>query len=430
METTSTHRFRRRRSQRGPHRHRGRGPLLASLLLAAMQLAACGGGGAAPAADSVAELPWDSVVARARGTTVTWRMWRGDPSVNAYVDEWVAPRLRERYGIGLTAVSGQGAELVNQLTLEREGGASGSADLVWINGETFHNLRSGDLLWGPWSHALPGGAYVDSASTIIMRDFEQDPAGYESPWGRVQFALIYDEARTPDPPRSYAELAEWILANPGRFTHDQQFTGVTFLKGLMYTLSGGVEAFQGGFDKARYAAGSERVWSWLETVRPALWRRGEAYPPGVAELHRLFANGEVDFTMSNNHNEVVTKVRQGILPATSRAMVLRDGTIANAHYLGIPFNAPNPAGAMVVADFLLSPEAQLRKLHPDVWADGTVLALDRLPAEWRRRFEALDDDPRAISADTLRRYAVPEVAPEYHERLQADWRRRIRGGGS
>ena len=39
-------------------------------------------------------LPWDSVVARARGTTVTWRKWRGDPAINAYVDGWVAPRLR------------------------------------------------------------------------------------------------------------------------------------------------------------------------------------------------------------------------------------------------------------------------------------------------------------------------------------------------
>ena len=77
--------------------------------------------------------------------------------------------------------------------------------------------------------------------------------------------------------------------------------------------------------------------------------------------------------MSNNQNEAVTKAMQGVLPATSRALVLRDGTIANAHFLGIPFNAPNAAGAMVVANFLLSPEAQLEKQRPTVWADGTVL---------------------------------------------------------
>lgn len=375
---------------------------------------------------SLAMLPWDSVVSRARGTTVTWRMWRGDPSVNAYIDGWAAPRLLRRFGIALRAVEGQGAEVVNQLQVEREAGARGTADLVWINGETFHQLRQAGLLYGPWAGRLPGAAYVDSASPIVLHDFEQRPAGYESPWGTVQFALIYDSARTPSPPRSYAEVAAWIHRHPGRFTHDQAFTGVTFLKQLMYALGGGVGRFQGGFDEDTYRVGSARVWAWLADVRPALWRQGEAYPGTVAELHRLFANGEVDFTMSNNQNEVVTKIRQGLFPPTARALLLRDGTIANAHYLGIPVNAPNPAGAMVVADFLLSPEAQLEKAKPAVWADGTVLATDRLPPEWRARFRALEADPRALPRDSLRRYARPEVAPEYHERIAADWRARIR----
>ncbi len=354
-------------------------------------------------------------------------MWRGDPSVNAYVDEWVAPRVRERWGVELRAVEGQGPEIVNQLAVERQAGReSGTASLVWINGETFANLRRADLLQGPWSGALPNGAYVDSASPIVARDFEQDPAGYESPWGTVQWALVYDTARTPEPPRTVEELGAWIRANPGRFTHDGGFTGVTFLKTLMYALGGGVERFQGGFDSTTYAGGRDAVWEWLDVHAPSFWREGATYPPDVAAVHRLFANGEIDFTMSNNQNEVVTKVRQGIFPPTARALVLRDGTIANAHYVGIPFNAPNAAGAMVVANFLLSPEAQLQKQQPDVWADGTVLDVARLPAEWGARFGALERDPRQIPRDTLARYARPEVAPAYHERLSADWRARVR----
>ncbi|MGH7510794.1 MAG: ABC transporter substrate-binding protein [Gemmatimonadales bacterium] len=377
----------------------------------------------------LAQLPWASVLSQARGTTVTWRMWRGDPSINEFVDGWIAPRLREQYDITLNPVEGAGPEIVNQLVVEREAGARGSADLVWINGETFGNLRREHLLDGPWAGSLPNAGYVDSASPIITKDFEQDPAGYESPWGRVQFALIYDSVRTPDPPRTVAELGEWIRNHPGRFTHDQQFTGMTFLVTLLYALGGGVEQYQGGFDSLRYAKGSERVFQWLERHRPAFWRQGRTFPPGVAELHRLFANREVDFSMSYNQNEVVTKVRQGVLPAGARPLLLRDGTIANSHFVGIPFNARNPAGAMVVANFLLSPEAQLQKQHPDVWADGTVLAPQRLPPEWRRRFAALPQDPRAILPDSLAKYARPEVSPRYHERLAADWRARVRQAG-
>jgi putative spermidine/putrescine transport system substrate-binding protein len=404
-------------------RHPTRAGTLA--VLTALLLLGCGDRGAEEPMNPT-EMGWEEVVEAARGSRVVWRMWRGDPSVNAFVDGWVAPLLRERYAIELRAVEGQGPEMVNQLVVERAARSRGSADLVWINGETFHNLRREDLLFGPWAHLLPSAAHVDSASAIVMLDFEQDPAGYESPWGRVQFAMIYDTLRTPHPPRSVAELGDWIRAHPGRFTHDQSFTGTTFHKVLMYALSGGVEPFQGGFREDRYRAGADSVWQWLDRHRADFWRGGTVFPAGVAELHRLFANREVDFSMSNNENEVVTKVRQGILPRTARALVLRDGTIANSHYLGIPFNAANPAGAMVVADFLLSPQAQLQKLRPEVWADGTVLDIGKLPPEWRTRFEALGRDPLSIPFDTLRRYAVPEVAPEYHERLAEEWRRRVR----
>ena len=119
-------------------------------------------------------------------------MWRGDPSINAYVDGWVAPRLRERFGITLHAVEGQGPELVNQLVVEREARVrAGSASLLWINGETFSNLRREGLLAGPWAGRLPNARAVDSASPIVRRDFEQDPAGYESPWGRVQIGRAH-----------------------------------------------------------------------------------------------------------------------------------------------------------------------------------------------------------------------------------------------
>ena len=404
----------------------------ASVLALSAGLAACGARGGLPAGqadiDALRPLPWDSIVARARGTEVVWRMWRGDPSINAYVDGWVAKHLRERYGIILRAVDGQGPELINQLVVERESRRrGGTASLLWINGETFANLRKEGLLAGPWAGRLPNAAFVDSASPIVRRDFEQDPAGYESPWGRVQFALIYDTLRTPAPPRSVAQLAVWIRAHPGRFTFDQEFTGTTFQTMLVYALNGGVSRFQGGFDSTRYAVARDRVFTWLDSLRPFFWRRGETFPPNVAAMHRLFANDEIDFSMSHNQNEVISKAEHGVLARTARPLLLRDGTIANTHYVGIPFNAPNAAGAMVVADFLLSPDAQIEKQRPAVWADGTVLDMARLPGPARARFTLLGTDPRELPFDSLARYAVPEVSPRYHERLAADWRAHAAG---
>jgi putative spermidine/putrescine transport system substrate-binding protein len=380
-----------------------------------------------PPTTDLRSVEWTEVVAQARGTSVRWRMWRGDPLINAYVDDWVTPRLAREYGITLQPIEGQGPDIVNQLRLEQASSARGTADLVWINGETFAALQRDSLLFGPWAGRLPAAALVDSASPIVRRDFERLPDGFESPWGRVQFALIYDTVRTPSPPRTVAELEAWIMAHPGRFTHDQGFTGATFHKIVLYATNGGVEALAGGFTEAKWTAASPALFAWLERTRPAFWRGGAAFPPGVADLHRLFANGEVDFSMSNNQHEVLAKIRQGILPASSRALLLHDGTIANSHFLGIPRNAGNVAGAMVVANFLLSPEAQFEKARPEVWADGSVLALDRLSPTWRTRFDSLRLATGGLPADSLARYARPEIEATWHDRVVATWRSRIRG---
>jgi ABC-type uncharacterized transport system YnjBCD substrate-binding protein len=107
---------------------------------------------------------------------------------------------------------------------------------------------------------------------------------------------------------------------------------------------------------------------------------------------------------------------------------LDEGTIANTHYVGIPFNAPNPAGAMVLADFLLSPEAQLEKQRGDVWGDSTVLDVGALPPPWPARFAEVASDAAALPRELLAARARPEVHPLYHARLLEDWRAMIRRG--
>lgn len=181
----------------------------------------------------------------------------------------------------------------------------------------------------------------------------------------------------------------------------------------------------GPFDEAKYLEASGKLWVWLREVQPFLWREGRTFPEGVAHLHQLFANGEVDFTMSNNDGEVDNKVAQGILPETARGYVLESGTIRNSHYLGIPVNAPNKAGAMVVANFLLSFEAQLHKAQPAVWGDGTILAMEKLPAEWQQKFHHVDGRIRVAPREDLKSHALMEPSPEVMMRLEADLRREI-----
>ncbi len=63
----------------------------------------------------------------------------------------------------------------------------------------------------------------------------------------------------------------------------------------------------------------------------------------------------------------------GELPADSYSFGFLKGMIGNVHFVAIPANASASAGAKVVANFLLSPQAQIRKANPAVWGDLSVL---------------------------------------------------------
>jgi putative thiamine transport system substrate-binding protein len=64
--------------------------------------------------------------------------------------------------------------------------------------------------------------------------------------------------------------------------------------------------------------------------------------------------------------------------------------IANSHFVAIPSNANAPEAALVVANFLMSPVAQLRKQDPAVWGDFTVLDIAALDQNIQDGFAALD----------------------------------------
>ena len=78
---------------------------------------------------------------------------------------------------------------------------------------------------------------------------------------------------------------------------------------------------------------------------------------------------------------------------------------------------------MVVADFLLSPEAQARKQNPAIWGDFTVLAVDRLDPADRERFRSLPLGAATLPPERLGP-AFPEPHPSWTLRLEQEWQRR------
>ncbi|HEX8530250.1 MAG TPA: hypothetical protein VF646_09510, partial [Cytophagales bacterium] len=93
----------------------------------------------------------------------------------------------------------------------------------------------------------------------------------------------------------------------------------------------------------------------------------------------------------------------------------------------IAAQSAHKAGALAVVNFLLSPEAQLRKFNPQVWGDGTVLSLPKLPPDWQAKFRTLPQRRYAPKREELDAKALPELAPEYMIRLYDDFRKKVVG---
>ncbi len=370
---------------------------------------------------------WDAVLAEAKGQTVYFNAWGGSTDANDFI-AWAGEQVKERYGVSVEHVKlTDTADAVSRVIAEKTAGkdAGGAVDLIWINGANFASMKEQGLLFGPWAEDLPNWARTDPASNAALRaDFTVPTEGLEAPWAMAQVVFWYDTARVAEPPRSMADLLAWAEANPGRFTYPQppDFLGTTFLKQALYDLAGDPSALAEPVG-TNYDEVTGPLWSFLDRLTPALWRSGRAYPPTGEALKPLMADGEIDLAISFSPGAASAAIAGGELPDTVRTYVMAGGTIGNASFVAIPYNANAKAGAMVLANFLMSPEAQLRMQDPSHLGWGTVLAMTKLTPDEARAFAELDLGVATLSPAELGT-ALPEPHPSWMTRVAEDWTRR------
>ena len=347
---------------------------------------------------------WQDTVDAARGQTVYWHAWGGDPRTNNYID-WVDAQMQARFGIAVEHVPlTDTAEAVTRVLSERAAGQNtgGAVDLIWINGPNFLAMKEQDLLFGPFVQRLPNARYVDlSPDAPPSVDFTVPVDGLEAPWRLAKFVFIHDSARVPNPPQSMGELLDWARDNPGRFTHPDpaNFMGASFLKQALISLVDTPAILQNPVSEADYTALTAPLWAWYDALRPLMWREGETFPENESIQARLLNDGEIDITMSFDPSYAAAAINLGLLPDTARVFVPEGGTLGNISFVAIPYNAAHVEGAQVVADFLLSPEAQAHMQNIDNL--GAFSVLD--PA-------LMDAEAAAFFADLPQSPALPELA--------------------
>lgn len=362
---------------------------------------------------------WPQIEQEAKGQTVWFNAWGGDEAVNHYLD-WVSGEVKRDYAIDLRIVHiADAADTVKRIQTESLAGrkTNGSVDLLWVNGENFRTLKEANLLRIGWAEQLPNWRYVD-VTKPVREDFSVPVEGAESPWGSAQLTFIARQQQTPQPPRSAQALLEFTKAHPGTVTYPRppDFTGTALLEQLLINLTGQPDALKQPPEENTFAAVTAPLWAYLDQLHPLLWRNGKDFPPSPARMDTMLANGTLRLSLTFNPMHAKQKVAKGQLPKDSYSFGFSNGMLGNVHFVTIPANASASAGAQVVANFLLSPAAQLRKADPAVWGDPSVLDPAKLDARQQKTLQSL------MPENTPPVLAEPHAA--WVNALEQEWLRR------
>ena len=216
-----------------------------------------------------------------------------------------------------------------------------------------------------------------------------------------------------------------MVTKPGRITFPQppDFTGTSFLKQILIEITQDKSRLSEEFNITKHTYILNNLWAWLDSVTPYLWKQGKSYPKNYVSLAQLLSDDEIDVAMSFNIAFPSNEVTNKNLPQTTKSYISSEGSLSNVHYLAIPYNASNPSGSKLVIDYMISPEAQLRKEDHKFWGDPNILSFSKLQQKWKEKFIKLSSGPAMINRSDLEK-RIQEPHPSWVKEIEKNWIKR------
>ena len=372
---------------------------------------------------------WENTLLKSSGQTIFFHAWGGDRNINSYI-RWATDEVKKRHNINVKHVkvsdtSNVVARILSEKNAKKD--SNGAVDLVWINGENFSMMKKNKLLIREnWIFKIPNSEYLDFKNNpSLLNDFGINTEGREMPWGLSQLTFYYDSKFLKTPPRSSMKLKQYILNNKGRFTFPQppDFVGTSFLKQILTEVISDKNLLKSEYSPKIHEKELQPLWIWLDEVTPNLWRKGKNYPSNYLALTELVAEREIDIGMAFNISHASNAISEGRLPKTVRSYIHEKGSLANVHFLTIPYNSSKKGAAKIFVNFLISPYAQLRKQNNKYWGDPSVLSMDKLNMDWKKKFNETSKGVATLSNEELK-MKFQEPHPSWVKALEEGWIKR------
>ena len=369
---------------------------------------------------------WENIVKGTKDKTVRFHAWGGSSNINNYIN-WVSQKVEEKYGINLIHVKLKDtSDAVKKILFEKiaKKQSNGSVDILWVNGENFLTMKKNSLLLKEsWITNLPNSKFINlDKNSPFFYDFGVYNEGKEMPWGLSQLIFYYDSENLSKVPKSASELMIFIKKNPGRVTFPQppDFIGTSFLKQILLDVSPDTSNFYRKYDKAKDQIYLKDLWNWFDEVTPYLWKNGKVYPGNYLSMAQLFSDNEIDLGITFNISFPRNEIMKGNFKSSVKSFIPTMGSLANTHFLTIPYNSGSLNASKIVINFLISPEAQIKKQDPMIWGDPTVLSISKLDEVDKKKFDKYLKNSTDLSYLDLEK-KLPEPHPSWVKVIEESW---------
>lgn len=297
--------------------------------------------GAATAQD-LSSMSWDEIVAQAQAEgEVNWFVWYLQDDFRGAVQAF-----EEEYGITVVIPEGTDAGNMDKLLAERDR-ETGDIDVMAFS---FEQVDVWDMpsLFAPLQDILP----EDDGRTLSVNG--SDGQGYAVAYWGNQTGISYDPTKiaAEDLPQTPEDFATFWAENPGKFgfNYENGGSGPSFYHNMFRSLT-----------DVDYDSG--------ETTDDKL----AGLQPGIEFFNTHAAN----YVVTASNSDSITRVsdgelwlapgwedhvaglqRKGEVRSDIAFYVPEMGMNGGGNGVGIPLNAPNPAAAAVLINWLASPETQ------------------------------------------------------------------------
>jgi ABC-type uncharacterized transport system YnjBCD substrate-binding protein len=315
----------------------------------------------------------------------------GDQNMVDYVNNYLGPKFEAMNpGVKVRAVGtgpgdGGSQKIYEKLSAQQKAGsAAWDTDVAVVHQRASATMVKESLLM-PYRNDVAAGKLVsrDSAKNALGANVD----GYVLPMFHSQIAFAYNPDLVKNPPKSYAELAEWVKKNPKQFGYNGVkggMSGVGFVMGWVGANSTlGDKLEKGPYDPAQKAAIDKSLASLKE------FNQYVVMTPGNAGTLDMLNRGEI--AMGPVWVDMFyTWMADGKMPPKTKLALPSPGLPGQPMYYVIPAKAANAALAKKFIDFAESPDIQAQGIvkqfnwYPGI--DPQFVQAKLTPAEWNKLF--------------------------------------------